>query len=69
MYTGNPATVADVYFETPPFGDHLLVMAKLIFKLPKNEKNCILKRCWSNYDSMGLSMQYCKVLSNLILNV
>ena len=66
MYTGNPATVADVYFETPPFGDHLLVMAKLIFKLPKNEKNCILKRCWSNYDSTGLSLHLTPLLTSLL---
>ena len=46
IYVTNPATVLDTSHYLPPFGDHLLVTAKLIFKVCEKEKMCSLKRDW-----------------------
>ena len=35
IYEKNPATVTDIYYETPPFGDNLLVIANLTFRVCK----------------------------------
>ena len=44
IYVLNPATVLDISHYLPPFGDHLLVTAKLIFKVDVKEKTCGLRR-------------------------
>ena len=49
IYEKNPATVTDIYYETPPFGDNLLVIANLTFRVCIKENNCTLKRVWKNY--------------------
>ena len=66
IYVKDTATVKDIYFYMPPFGDHLLVMAKLLFEAPNVEKNCILKRNWKNYESAGLVSHVTPMLSSLL---
>ena len=48
IYVLNPATVLDISHYLPPFGDHLLVTAKLIFKVDVKEKTDALRRDWKN---------------------
>ena len=65
IYVKNPATVVDIYQETPPFGDHLLVIATLQFKANKKDGNYIQKRDWKNYKGSGLQ----SFLSPLIVSL
>ena len=48
IYTNNSAIVNNVNFETPTFGDHVLVMATLTNKNSKDVKDKI-KRNWKTY--------------------
>ena len=55
IYVTNPATLLDISNYIPPFGDHVLVIAKLVFKIQAKERNCTLKRNWINYRESGLN--------------
>ena len=49
VYLNNPATLHSVYYETPVFGDHVLVITELNFIKADVNKKCVLKRSWINY--------------------
>ena len=48
-------TLSAVYFDTPFFGDHVLVILKLSLNPKVNEKTCTMKRCWQYYSSSKLN--------------
>ena len=54
VYLNNHLTFNSIYFETPTFGDHALVMAELTLRLSNNNKNNSLHRIWSNYNAETL---------------
>ena len=66
IYVTNPATVVDIYHETPPFGDHLLVIAKLKFKACKKDNTCTPKRNWKNYNSSCLQLHLLPLIMSLM---
>ena len=66
IYVTNPATVLDTSHYLPPFGDHLLVTAKLIFKMCEKEKMSSLKRDWKNYSESVLNNDLIPAVDNLM---
>ena len=62
VYLNNPASVLNVFNNTPLFGDHSLVLVELTFK-PHAEVKSLLKRNWNNYDVGGLNLRMAAELS------
>ena len=54
VYLNNYSIFSSVYFETPIFGDHALVITKLCLKSVPNNDNISLKRKWSDYSTQKL---------------
>ena len=66
IYVKNPATINDIFHFTPPFGDHLLVIANLKFRPDKKESNSALKREWKKYDGSGLLSTLTPLITSLM---
>ena len=67
----NLASFCSVYFETPVFGDHVLVITELRLRAVTNVKNSSLCRKWSDYTPKKLnSFLYPMIISecSLLIN-
>ena len=49
VYVSNFAMIENVDFETPTFGDHLLIKIKIVQKMKEYKVKSIVKRSWSKY--------------------
>ena len=55
IYLNNPESLCSVYFDTPIFGDHVLVIAELSLGAGTKQNNNFLKRNWRSYSSTKLN--------------
>ena len=68
IYVKNLATVLGVSFNTPPCGDHVLVIARLNSTTFKQERNSTLKRNWKNYKESGLNSDLLTLVTSMMSN-
>ena len=71
IYTNSSAMVSNVNFDTPTFGDHVLVMATLVMRKFKDSK-MTFKRNWKNYTpscAAEVVMRTLNVISNQFDNL
>ena len=54
IYVNNLSTISDVTFETPVFGDHVLVVVNLTLTHNNSSKTNALRRDWRNYSKLRL---------------
>ena len=67
VYVSNIATIKNVSFSTPTFGDHLLVMIDIEMKV--NSPNyTVLKRDWSKYSPTCINDSIARHLSQSLVN-
>ena len=68
VYVNNYATVTNVHYFIPSFGDHILVLLDLNLKLP-NTNTPIVKRDWSHYSPQMFNNKLLSLLnrSNILL--
>ena len=55
VYLNNIEALRAVYYDTPIFGDHLLVIAELSLGVGSIQNNSILKRDWRSYSNTKLN--------------
>ena len=53
-YPTNIENLNAVYFDTPIFGDHVLVILNLAIQMKQKSKTCALKCCWRDYSPANL---------------
>ena len=63
VYINNYATFSSVFFVTPTFGDHVLVITELHLRAVINANNSTLLRKWSDYNPTSL-----RTILNPIIN-
>ena len=54
-YLTNIENLNAVYFDTPIFGDHVLVILNLAIQMKQKSKTCALKCCWRDYSPANLT--------------
>ena len=68
IYVSNLATVENINFETPTFGDHVLVMAELNFCFKEINTPTVQKRKWTKYSSESFNSLIKASLSSSIID-
>ena len=67
VYVSNIATMSNVSFSTPTFGDHLLVMVDILIKITA-PIHLVLKRDWSKYSPACINVSISRHLSHSLVN-
>ena len=64
VYVNDISSIKNIKSETPTFGDHLLIIVELTFKIANEAKNCIVRN-WREYSINSININLSTLLNSV----